>query len=194
MGAFRISISCQPGWALIDDVITAWKACGAAVAMRVMTCNAHSRGYCTSPKWLFDAGCRSFEYVGGGDERLVDDVVENILWNIPIRRERPQILFEQAFILDVRDRFVVPFEVVVNPLEDRRAGIGRVAVRAQRAVRHVVLEGVFPAVHAVDLSQPLGDATIARHREPEVVIAVHEQEQPGGDQRPTVVNSQPNVL
>jgi len=55
-------------WTLIDDVISAWKARDAAVAMRVMTCNAHSRGYYTSPKWLFDAGCRSFDYVVGGDD------------------------------------------------------------------------------------------------------------------------------
>jgi hypothetical protein len=55
-------------WATIDDVIAAWQPRGAAVAMRVMTCNAHSRGYYTSPKWLFDAGCKSFEYVVGGDD------------------------------------------------------------------------------------------------------------------------------
>lgn len=55
-------------WSHIDDVIAAWKPRGATVAMRVMTANAHSRGYYSSPKWLFDKGCRSFEYVqGGGD-------------------------------------------------------------------------------------------------------------------------------
>jgi hypothetical protein len=36
--------------------------------MRVMTCNAHSSGYYTSPKWLFDAGCKSHEYLRGGDD------------------------------------------------------------------------------------------------------------------------------
>lgn len=55
-------------WKLIDDVIAAWKPRGAAVAMRVMTCNAHSSGYYTSPKWLFDAGCKSLEYLVGGDD------------------------------------------------------------------------------------------------------------------------------
>ena len=55
-------------WKLIDDVIAAWKPRGAAVAMRVMTCNAHSSGYYTSPKWLFDAGCKGFEYLVGGDD------------------------------------------------------------------------------------------------------------------------------
>lgn len=55
-------------WKVIDDVIAAWKPRGAAVAMRVMTCNAHSSGYYSSPKWLFDAGCRSFEYLVGGDD------------------------------------------------------------------------------------------------------------------------------
>lgn len=55
-------------WAVIDDVIAGWKPRGAAVALRVMTCNAHSRDYYTSPKWLFDAGCKSFEYLVGGDD------------------------------------------------------------------------------------------------------------------------------
>jgi hypothetical protein len=55
-------------WALIDDVIEAWKPRGATVALRVMTCNAHSRGYYTSPQWLFEAGCRGHEYLRGGDD------------------------------------------------------------------------------------------------------------------------------
>ncbi|MCL4181326.1 MAG: DUF4832 domain-containing protein [Verrucomicrobia bacterium] len=55
-------------WSVIDDTINAWQSWGAAVALRVMTCNAHSRGYYTSPKWLFDAGCRGFEYLVGGDD------------------------------------------------------------------------------------------------------------------------------
>ena len=58
----------QYNWKFIDDVISAWKPRGAAVAMRVMTANAHSKGYYSSPKWLFDAGCKGFEYqAGGGD-------------------------------------------------------------------------------------------------------------------------------
>lgn len=55
-------------WRLIDDVIEAWKPRGATVALRVMTCNAHSAGYYASPKWLFDAGCKGFEYERGGDD------------------------------------------------------------------------------------------------------------------------------
>lgn len=55
-------------WRIIDDVIAAWKPQGAAVAMRVMTTNAHSKGYYTSPKWLFDAGCKSHDYTVGGDD------------------------------------------------------------------------------------------------------------------------------
>jgi hypothetical protein len=61
----------EPGaynWKLIDDVIAAWQPRGATVALRVMTCSAHSSGYYTSPKWLFDAGCRGFEYLVGGDD------------------------------------------------------------------------------------------------------------------------------
>ena len=61
----------EPGrydWKLIDDVIAAWKPRGATISLRVMTCSAHSRGYYTSPKWLFDAGAKGFEYLVGGDD------------------------------------------------------------------------------------------------------------------------------
>jgi hypothetical protein len=39
--------------------------------MRVMTANAHSGGYYSSPKWLFDAGCKGFEYNAGGDDPTI---------------------------------------------------------------------------------------------------------------------------
>jgi len=55
-------------WRIIDDVIAAWRPHGATVAFRVMTCNAHSARYYASPKWLFDSGCKGFEYVVGGDD------------------------------------------------------------------------------------------------------------------------------
>lgn len=55
-------------WRLIDEVIDAWKPRGVTVALRVMTTNAHSKGYYTSPKWLFDAGCKSHDYTVGGDD------------------------------------------------------------------------------------------------------------------------------
>ena len=61
----------EPGrfnWSVIDNVIAAWQPQGATVALRVMTCNAHSAGYYASPQWLFDAGCKGFEYVRGGDD------------------------------------------------------------------------------------------------------------------------------
>ncbi len=58
----------QYNWKLLDDAIAAWKPRGATVSFRVMTCSAHSAGYYTSPKWLFDAGCKGHEYLrGGGD-------------------------------------------------------------------------------------------------------------------------------
>ena len=58
----------QYDWKLVDEAIAAWKPRGAAVSMRVMTCNAHSSGYYSSPKWLFDEGCKGFEYLKGGDD------------------------------------------------------------------------------------------------------------------------------
>jgi len=50
-------------WSRIDSTIAAEKLKGAKVAIRIMTCNKHSRGYYSSPKWLFDEGCRSYEYM-----------------------------------------------------------------------------------------------------------------------------------
>jgi hypothetical protein len=38
----------QYNWKFLDDAISAWKPRGAAVAMRVMTANAHSGGYYSS--------------------------------------------------------------------------------------------------------------------------------------------------
>ena len=61
----------EPGkynWEKIDQAIEAWKSRRATIALRVMTCNAHSAGYYSSPKWLFDAGCRGTEYTEGGDD------------------------------------------------------------------------------------------------------------------------------
>lgn len=55
-------------WKVFDDPIEAWKPHGARIAIRIMTTNAHSRGYYASPKWLFDAGCKSYEYLRGGED------------------------------------------------------------------------------------------------------------------------------
>ncbi len=58
----------QYNWQFIDDVMAAWKPRGASVSMRVMTTNPHSESYYCSPKWLFDLGCKSFEYENKGDD------------------------------------------------------------------------------------------------------------------------------
>lgn len=58
----------QYNWDIIDRAIAIWKERGATIAFRVMTCNAHSSGYYSSPKWLFDAGCKGYEYLRGGDD------------------------------------------------------------------------------------------------------------------------------
>ena len=55
-------------WQAIDDALATAKLRGATLSLRVMTCNAHSRGYYSAPKWLFDAGCQGFEYLAGGDD------------------------------------------------------------------------------------------------------------------------------
>ena len=56
----------QYDWRLIDESLQAWGKREVRIAFRIMTANAHSKGYYCSPKWLFDAGCRSFDYVEGG--------------------------------------------------------------------------------------------------------------------------------
>ena len=55
-------------WQFIDDALAAGKSSDAAIALRVMTANAHSEKYYSSPKWLFDRGCKGFEYTAGGDD------------------------------------------------------------------------------------------------------------------------------
>jgi hypothetical protein len=53
-------------WTLIDRTIAEARRHQETVAIRVMTANAHTHGYYSSPKWLFDEGCKGFEYVNGG--------------------------------------------------------------------------------------------------------------------------------
>ena len=56
----------QYNWHLIDESLEAWAKREVRIAFRIMTANTHSRGYYCSPKWLFDAGCKSYDYVAGG--------------------------------------------------------------------------------------------------------------------------------
>ena len=60
----------KPKWELIDGSIDAWQKQDVRIAFRIMTANAHTRGYYCSPKWLFDAGCQSYEYVRGGPDTM----------------------------------------------------------------------------------------------------------------------------
>ena len=55
-------------WSPFENAIKEGKEKGIKIAIRVMTCSAHSRGYYTSPKWLFDEGCKGIEYFRGGDD------------------------------------------------------------------------------------------------------------------------------
>lgn len=55
-------------WRPIDSRLQAARQHGMHIAFRIMTANAHSPGYYCSPKWLFDAGCKSFDYTSGGDD------------------------------------------------------------------------------------------------------------------------------
>jgi len=60
----------QIRWELIDESIEAWAKRDVRIAFRIMTANAHTRDYYCSPKWLFDAGCRSYDYVRGGVDTM----------------------------------------------------------------------------------------------------------------------------
>jgi len=60
----------KPQWKLIDESIDAWQEHDVRIAFRIMTANAHTRDYYCSPKWLFDAGCQSYEYVRGGPDTM----------------------------------------------------------------------------------------------------------------------------
>jgi hypothetical protein len=53
-------------WEIIDSLIAAYKAKGITFAFRVMATDPQARSKAASPQWLFDLGCRSFEYASGG--------------------------------------------------------------------------------------------------------------------------------
>ena len=55
-------------WAFIDRAIEAARQHGATIAMRVMTADAHTQTEYSSPKWLFDEGCKSFAYTIDGKD------------------------------------------------------------------------------------------------------------------------------
>ena len=57
-------------WKALDQPLAAWAKRGTRIAFRIMTANAHTRGYYCSPKWLFDAGCKSYDYVRGGEDTM----------------------------------------------------------------------------------------------------------------------------
>ena len=52
----------QFNWNLIEDRLARLQKTGGSLSMRVMTASAHSKGYYSSPKWLFDLGCKGYEY------------------------------------------------------------------------------------------------------------------------------------
>ena len=55
-------------WTRLDNAIESATKRNMRVAFRIMTANAHTSGYYCSPKWLFDLGCKSYDYErGGGD-------------------------------------------------------------------------------------------------------------------------------
>jgi hypothetical protein len=58
----------QYNWKIVDDVIARAARTHATIAMRIMTADAHSSGYYSSPKWLFDEGCKGFEYKPDGTD------------------------------------------------------------------------------------------------------------------------------
>ena len=57
-------------WEVFDKPIEAWKEQNVRIAFRIMTANAHTRGYYCSPEWLFDAGCKSYDYLRGGEDTM----------------------------------------------------------------------------------------------------------------------------
>ncbi len=55
-------------WGPFERAIEEGREKGRKISIRIMTCNAHSKTYYTSPKWLFDYGCKGIEYLRGGDD------------------------------------------------------------------------------------------------------------------------------
>lgn len=69
----------QFNWRPIDRAIETARQHGATIAMRVMTANAHTDDRYSSPKWLFDEGCKSFAYTTDGkDAAMGGKVIERL--------------------------------------------------------------------------------------------------------------------
>jgi hypothetical protein len=64
----------QYDWQRIDRALAAAAGSGKRIAFRIMTTNAHTRGYYCAPKWLFDAGCRGYRYLRGGPDTMAGGV------------------------------------------------------------------------------------------------------------------------
>ncbi len=66
-------------WYFIDRAIESARQHGATIALRIMTANAHSGDQYSSPKWLFDEGCKSFAYTNDGkDVAMGGQVMERL--------------------------------------------------------------------------------------------------------------------
>jgi hypothetical protein len=64
----------QYDWQRIDRALAAAAGSGKRIAFRIMTTNAHTRGYYCAPKWLFDAGCRGYRYLRGGPDTMAGGI------------------------------------------------------------------------------------------------------------------------
>lgn len=69
----------QYNWEIIDNEIAMLdKERGELLGFRIMTCNSHSAGKYTSPKWLFDKGCKGYSYMRGGNDPGAGEMIERI--------------------------------------------------------------------------------------------------------------------
>ncbi|NQT54552.1 beta-galactosidase, partial [bacterium] len=86
----------QVRWDIIDKHIRTCAPRRGRIAFRIMTANAHTKGYYCSPKWLFDLGCKSTDYLRGGEDTMAG--------GIRIKRIEPD--YADPLFLEHHGRFI----------------------------------------------------------------------------------------
>ena len=96
-------------WAPFDNAIAEGKPRGVKISIRVMTANAHSRGYYSSPKWMFDEGCKYHEYLQGGDDETSGG--QRILRIEPVYSDSLFLLRHGEFVKALGQRYDGSYDV-----------------------------------------------------------------------------------
>lgn len=96
-------------WAPFDNAIAEGKSRGIKISIRIMTTNAHSNGYYSSPKWLFDEGCKYHEYLQEGNDEMNGG--KKILRIEPVYSDSLYLLRHGEFIKSLGQKYDSSYDV-----------------------------------------------------------------------------------